>query len=239
MTEGFGADPAESDLCRHGKWTKEEDDLLRFAIHSIGEGKWRHISTHVPGRSALQCLQRWTRVLRPGRTRGLWTALEDEQLRQWVHTQGPAKWSLCAVTVVGRTGKQCRERWINALSPQVKRGEWDEAEDQVLLREFERVGPKWSEIAKVLPGRSDNAIKNRFYANVRKLRPKCFFPPFEGNTFYYDDSTDLTRIEAEMQVFNLLRYMQKLESMLCSTREQINGLETSIDLEAGRVAALS
>ncbi len=239
MEEVSGAEHTEDDSCRRGKWTKEEDDLLRLAIQSIGEGKWRQVCAHVPGRSALQCLQRWTRVLRPGRTKGLWAAQEDEQLRQWVQTKGPFNWSQCALKVTGRTGKQCRERWFNALSPDVKKGEWSEAEDQILLQEFERSGPKWSEMAKSLPGRSDNAIKNRFYANVRKMRPKSFFPPSEGNSFYYDDSTDPARIEAEMQVFNLLKYMQKLEAMLNSTKEQIIGLEDSIDQEVSRVPALS
>ena len=118
---------------------------------------------------------------------------------------------------------------MNALNPEVKRGEWEEHEDLILLQEFERVGAKWTEIAKALPGRTDNAIKNRFYSNVRKLRPKNLFNPTEGNSFYYDDDADPARIEAEMQLFNLLKHMQKLEVMLSNTKYQISTLEESID----------
>ena len=223
---------------RHGKWTKEEDELLRTAVQNIGERKWRQVSTLVPGRTSIQCLHRWTKVLKPGRVKGSWTPEEDQLLRDWVQTEGPNKWSQCALKIAGRSGKQCRERWMNSLSPEVRRGDWEPAEDEILLHEFERLGARWTEIAKALPGRTDNAIKNRFYSNIRKIRPKSLFPPAEGSSFYYDDTTDPARIEAEMQVFNLLKYMQKLETMLSNTKEQIVVLETTIDDEFGKKATL-
>ena len=61
--------------------------------------------------------------------KGPWTYEEDRKLLKWIQSEGPKKWSLCAETISGRSGKQCRERWFNALNPQVKKGEWTIEED--------------------------------------------------------------------------------------------------------------
>jgi hypothetical protein len=65
-------------------------------------------------------------------------------------------------------GKQCRERWFNHLAPSVKKGEWTVEEDMRIMAAVQQHGTKWSVIVKELPGRSDNAIKNRYYSAVRK-----------------------------------------------------------------------
>ena len=59
-----------------------------------------------------------------------------------------------------RSGKQCRERWHNQLDPSIKKEQWSEEEDRVLLVAHRKHGNKWVELSKFLPGRTDNAIKN-------------------------------------------------------------------------------
>ena len=75
---------------------------------------------------------------------------------------GSKKWSFSASHFPGRAGKQCRERWLNHLDTSVSKADWSSAEDAVLVEQQELLGNKWSEIAKILPGRSENAVKNRF-----------------------------------------------------------------------------
>ena len=67
----------------------------------------------------------------------------------------------------GRSGKQCRERWLNHLRPDLNKGKWSAEEDAALVEAHRAVGNRWSEIAKRIPGRPENAIKNRWNSTLR------------------------------------------------------------------------
>jgi len=69
-----------------------------------------------------------------------------------------------------RTGKQCRERWRNHLNPEITKASWTDNEDMHLLIGFKNYGNKWKDIAKMLKGRSENAVKNRFNILYKKFR---------------------------------------------------------------------
>ena len=99
-----------------------------------------------------------------------WTVEMDEQLTEAVAKFGEGHWSEIAELVEGRTGKQCRERWKNEISSEVKKGGWTVDEDALIVACVSELGTKWSEISKHFVGRTDNAIKNRYNSEVRKYR---------------------------------------------------------------------
>lgn len=85
-----------------------------------------------------------------------------------VEQHGLRRWSHIAKMLNGRIGKQCRERWHNHLRPNIKKDTWSEEEDMVLIQAHSEIGNKWAEIAKRLPGRTENSIKNRWNATKRR-----------------------------------------------------------------------
>jgi hypothetical protein len=135
------------------KWEPEEDELLRKAIQTSGEKKWRVIAKQVPGRTSVQCLHRWTKILKPGLIKGAWREEEDILLRAWVEANGPRAWAKCAQVIKGRNGKQCRERWSNALDPSLTRGQWTSEEDVQIFNLYNQYGSKWSYITSIMQSR--------------------------------------------------------------------------------------
>lgn len=155
------------------KWKKDEAILLVKLVKKYGE-KWTRIEKKIKTKSAKQCMQKYKNMVKVER-KGNWTNEEDKLLLQWVKVHGANKWTDCSRRIEGRCGKQCRERWMNTLDPHVKRGNWEEKEQNTIFKQMKINWSSWALISKNLPGRTENSIKNYFYSSIRRLRATEIF----------------------------------------------------------------
>jgi hypothetical protein len=162
---------------RTGTWIKDEDIKLKDAVQMHGGKDWAAIAAMVPGRTKIQCSNRWHIVLDPSMTltagsTGTWTEDEDSKLKDAVQTHGGKNWNKIAAMVPGRTKSQCGMRWHDALHPSIDRangrtGKWTEDEDLKLKAAVQMHGGKdWVAIAALVPGRTKKQCNRRWHSEL-------------------------------------------------------------------------
>ncbi|KAJ7974476.1 Myb transcription factor [Quillaja saponaria] len=116
--------------------------------------------------------------------RGLWTAEEDAKILAFVSNHGIGNWTLVPKKAgLNRCGKSCRLRWTNYLRPDLKQDSFTPQEEEHIINLHEAVGSRWSLIAKKLPGRTDNDVKNFWNTKLRKKLVKMGIDPVTHKPF--------------------------------------------------------
>jgi hypothetical protein len=143
------------------------------------------------------------------RVKQKFTSEEDGVIVSMVESGGAKHWRLIAERLGGRTARQCRERWMNYLSPSVAKCAWGADEEALLRQKVTELGPQWSRIARSFAGRTDVALKNRYLRLMRRDRmaerkqrkaaahpaplpdpAPALISDDEGGAFWIDDGAD-------------------------------------------------
>ncbi|CAA2958391.1 transcription factor MYB8-like [Olea europaea var. sylvestris] len=156
--------------------------------------------------------------------RGLWSPEEDDKLIKHVTTYGHSCWSsVPKLAGLQRCGKSCRLRWINYLRPDLKRGSFTEQEERTIIDVHRILGNKWAQIAKHLPGRTDNEVKNFWNSCIKK---KLIAQGLDPNTHNLLSSNKTNILKNNINASNSFRQETPAFTMDTSSKTAASDLST-------------
>ncbi|XP_051914937.1 v-myb avian myeloblastosis viral oncogene homolog-like 2a isoform X2 [Hippocampus zosterae] len=136
------------------------------------------------GKTESQCMRRW-KNLSVNVATDCWTKEEDEKIRELVGQFGTNRWSLICKHLNGRVETQCRDRWHTHLEPLLKKSSWTHEEDLIIYKARSVFGNRWAEISKLLPGRTEHAVRSRWHGTL-KMQPELGQVKKESDTISVD-----------------------------------------------------
>lgn len=149
-------------------WTSEEDSLL-LNMPLSRRNKWVEIAKELKGKTPYQCFTRF-RTIQPCIRKGSFKKEEDTLILFYSEQYGKS-WAKIAEKIKTRTPKQIRERYANALDPDICKGKFSLEEDIRIMELHDIYGNKWASIHQQLPTRSPDQIKNRYNSSIsRKIK---------------------------------------------------------------------
>ena len=155
-------------------WSREEDEKLKYLILNYENLSWEIISEKIKGRTAIQCMHRWKNCLNPIIKKGKWDLNEDKIIIEYVKKKGEGNWNQIQSSLVGRTTKQIRERYINHLKNKILNDneninfKWNEKLDIELIQNYIIYEGSFVKMSENLKGTTPNMVKNRFYSLLRQ-----------------------------------------------------------------------
>merc|ERR1719453_763907 len=155
-------------------WSTDEDAVILETLAALGSRKdWlAAASKRLPGRTTAAVRNRWIRLAKQhqaGESRPAWTSDEDAAILDSVSVHGK-QWQMIAQLMPGRSVTALRNRYRRLSQASASHGSWSREEDAAIVELVEQIGQKWSTIAAALPGRTDDAVRNRYLRLQRKRK---------------------------------------------------------------------
>jgi len=190
---------------------------LIVLAEQFGEKHWKEISKRFVNKNSLQCFSRYKRI-RPGIVKGSWKKDEDFRILELVRKYGKS-WSKISKILGTRNGKQIRDRFINILDPEIRKGRFTEEEDMKLISLFQQHGSKWATIAKFYPNRTADMVKNRFHSSLKKK--------MENSCLEFTNNYEMTIAEYKEKSESSEKLSSPTKNSTFEATQPINNMEMS------------